>query len=339
MTPESLPPAEYAMYVLGGKGRAAAVSTAAAWRLADRLLDGAKSIEQLAQEVGCAADALAAVLRICAGLGFFSSPQPGTFAVTERGRALTADALGPMAAFVGAAEQWDPWARLRDVQPGGETAFALANGERLYEWMQRHPDAAARYDAAIDSFTRHEAAALCSAFDFASASVVVDVGGGRGSLLAAVLAANERLRGVLFDLPHVIERARPRLAEAFGGRVQFAGGDFFVGVPAGDVVMCKHVLHNWNDERAIAVLQRCAAAASAGAEGRAGPGRVLILETILSPDNRADMAAMLDLEMQVLLSGRVRRKPELRRLVGDAGLIVERFEPLTAGTWLVVAAV
>jgi hypothetical protein len=331
VTPESLPPAEYVMYVLGGKGRAAAVSTAAAWRLADRLAESARPIEQLAVEVGCPVDALAAVLRVCAGLGFFSSPQPGVFAVTERGKALSADSLGPMAAFVGASEQWDPWSRLRSVQGRSDTAFASANGEELYEWMAHHPEAAARYDAAIDSFTRHEAAALCSAFDFAMARVVVDVGGGRGSLLGAVLAANAHLRGVLFDLPHVIERVRPRLADAFGERVELIGGDFFAAVPAGDVVMCKHVLHNWNDERAAELLRRCAAAAGED-------GRVLILETILSPDNRADMAAMLDLEMQVLLAGRVRRKPELRRLVSDAGLVLERFEALTAGTWLVVAA-
>jgi hypothetical protein len=331
VTPENGSPADYLMYVLGGKGRAQAVSTAAAWRLADRLAAGSRTAEQLAADIGCPVEAMAAVLRVCAGLGFFDSPQPGTFVVTERGRALRADALGPMAEFTGAAEQWDPWSRLRDVRSGGETAFALANGESLYGWMARHPDAAARYDAAIDAFTKHEAAALCGLFDFASVQRVVDVGGGRGSLLAAVMAGNPHLHGVLCDLPHVVERARPRLAELFGARFEAVGCDFFTSVPPGDVVMCKHVLHNWNDERAKDLLRRCGTAVGEG-------GKVLVLETILSPDNRADMAAMLDLEMQVLLGGHVRRKPELRRLVADAGLVVERFEALTAGTWLVVAA-
>lgn len=330
MTPENGSPLEYVMYVLGGKGRAQAVSTAAAWRLAERLADAPRRADDLAREIGCPPDAMAAVLRICAGLGFFDSPQPGVFAVTERGRALRADALGPMAEFVGATEQWAPWSRLRAVQDGGDTAFALANGDGLYGWMAAHPDAAARYDAAIDAFTRHEANALCAEFDFAAVQRVVDVGGGRGSLLAAVLAANTHVRGVLFDLPHVVERARARLVERFGARVEVQGGDFFAAVPAGDLVMVKHVLHNWNDDRAVELLRRCGEAAG-------GDGRVLLLETILSPDNRADMAAMLDLEMQVLLGGRVRRKPELRRLISDAGLVVERFEPLTAGTWLVIA--
>lgn len=330
MTPDNGSPLEYVMYVLGGKGRAQAVSTAASWRLAERLAGAPRTADDLAHEIGCPPDAMAAVLRICAGLGFFDSPQPGVFAVTERGRALRADALGPMAEFVGATEQWAPWSHLRAVRSGGDTAFALANGNGLYDWMAAHPAAAARYDAAIDAFTRHEANALCAEFDFNAVRRVVDVGGGRGSLLAAVLAANPRVCGVLFDLPHVVERARPGLVDRFGARVEVKGGDFFAAVPAGDLVMVKHVLHNWNDDRAVELLRRCGEAVDRD-------GRVLLLETILSPDNRADMAAMLDLEMQVLLGGRVRRKPELRRLVGDAGLTVERFEPLTAGSWLLVA--
>lgn len=330
MTPESLSPAEYVMFVLGGKGRAMAVSTAAAWRLADRLAAGPRTLGELVEQIGCPLAALEAVLRVCAGLGFFECPRPGEFAVTERGRALRRDALGPMAEFVGCSEQWDPWARLRDVR-GDATAFALANGKGLYAWMAEHPAAAERYDAAIDSFTRHEAAALAAAFDFGAVRMVVDVGGGRGTLLAAVLDAHAHLRGVLFDLPHVAERARPALVERFGERVDAIGGDFFAEVTGGaDAYLVKHVLHNWNDARAIAILRTVAGAMAPG-------GRILAIETVLSPDPRPDMAAMLDLEMQVLLAGRVRRKPELRRLFGEAGLVLERFAPLTAGSWLIVA--
>ncbi len=319
------------MYVLGGKGRAQAVSTAAAWQLADRLADGPRTALSLAEEIGCDALALASVLRVCAGLGFFETARPGEFAVTERGRALRRDELGPMADFVGSHEQWDPWARLRDMR-GDAAAFAIAHGAGLYEWMAQHPAAAARYDAAIDSFTRHEAGALRAAFDFATVQQVVDVGGGRGTLLAEVLDGWPHLRGILFDLPHVVERAAPELCERFGARAEVVGGDFFRDVPAGaDAYLIKRVLHNWNDERAVALLRRCAQAMALG-------GRILAIEAVLSPDNRADMAATMDLEMQVLLSGRVRRKPELRRLFADAGLTIERFEPLSAGSWLVVAA-
>jgi SAM-dependent methyltransferase len=331
MIPESLPPADYLMYVLGGKGRAQAVSTAAAWKLADLLADGPRPISELAEQVGCPASALESVIRVCCGLGFFESPRPGEFAVTERGRALRSDALGPMAEFVGSSEQWDPWSRLRDA-PGDVPAFAVAHGAGLYDWLAQHPAGAARYDAAIDAFTQHEAGALARAFHFSTVKRVVDVGGGRGTLLAAVLEENPHLHGVLFDMPHVAERAGPAFAQRFGARADVQGGDFFEGVPAGaDAYLQKHVLHNWSDERAVQLLRNIGAV-------MAPNGRLLAIETVLSPDQRADMAAMLDLEMEVLLGGRVRRKPELRRLFAEAGFTVERFDALTAGSWLVVGS-
>ncbi len=331
--PDSDSPADYLLQVLGGKCRTQAVSTAAALGLADRLAAGPRTVAALAAEIGCDAAVLVPVLRLCAGMGFFASPTPDTFVLTERGAALKGSALGPLAEFVGAAEQWDPWARLRDVaRGGGGTAFQLAHGTGLYDHLARTPAAAARYDAAIDSFTRHEAEALCAQFDFTEVRTVVDVGGGRGTLLGEVLQRWPHLRGVLFDLPHVAARARPELAARFGARVEALGDDFFRGVPKGHDVYCvKHVLHNWDDERAQALLQRCVEAMGPG-------GRVLAIETVLAPDNRADLAAMMDLEMQVLLGGRVRRKPELRRLFQAAGLRVEQMTPLVGGSWLLVGS-
>jgi SAM-dependent methyltransferase len=197
--------------------------------------------------------------------------------------------------------------------------------------MAQEPAASARYDAAIDAFTRHEAAALCRAFDFAGVREVIDVGGGHGTLLLEVLRANAHLRGVLFDLPHVAERALPRLRQVLGDRVRTQGGDFFAAIPTGaDVQLLKHVLHNWDDARAEALLQRCAAALPPG-------GRLLVIETILAPDDRADLAALLDLEMMVLLGGRERRKPELRRMLSACGLVLVAMDPLVSGSWLLVA--
>ncbi|HZN40212.1 MAG TPA: methyltransferase [Planctomycetota bacterium] len=330
MTPESSSPADYLLQVLGGKCCAQAVSTAAALGLAERLESGPRSLETLAAETGCDAVVLAPVLRLCAGLGFFDSPTPDTYALTERGAALKRDALGPLAEFVGAQEQWDAWSRLRDVKRTGGTAFQGVHGVGLYDYLARTPEAAARYDAAIDSFTRHEALALCSVYDFETARVVVDVGGGRGTLLAEVLQRWPHLRGVLLDLPHVVERARSQLVARFGARVEAHGGDFFESMTkGGDVYLVKHVLHNWDDERALSLLRCCV-------DAMAKHGRVLAIETVLAPDNRADLAAIMDLEMQVLLGGRVRRKPELRRLLQSAGLRVEQMARLVAGSWLLV---
>lgn len=324
-------PAEHLLDILGGKARVQAISTAAALGLADVLANGPRTVPSLAAELGCREDVLATVLRMVAGLGFFTSPEPGVYALTERGQVLRRDQLGPLATFVGAPEQWDPWARLRDAARGGDVAFVQTFGHGLYQHVAANDAAAARYDAAIDAFTRHEAAALCRTFDFTAAREVLDVGGGHGTLLLEVLRHHGQLRGTLFDLPHVAERALPRLRAELGERVRTHGGDFFATIPRGaDVLLCKHVLHNWDDERAAVLLQRCAEALPAG-------GRLLVIETILAPDNRADLAAMLDLEMMVLLGGRERRKPELRRMLSAAGLSLAAMEPLVSGSWLLVA--
>lgn len=324
-------PAEHLLDILGGKARVQAISTAAALGIADVLAKGPRTVASLAQELRCREDVLTTVLRMVAGLGFFMSPEPGLYALTDRGHVLKRDQLGPLATFVGAPEQWDPWARLRDAACSGEVAFVRTFGHGLYDHVAADAAAAARYDAAIDAFTRHEAESLCRTFDFAGAREVIDVGGGHGTLLLEVLRRHGHLRGTLFDLPHVAERALPRLRGELGDRVRTHGGDFFAAIPRGaDVLLLKHVLHNWDDERAAVLLLRCADALPAG-------GRLLVIETILAPDNRADLAAMLDLEMMVLLGGRERRKPELRRMLAAAGLSLASMAPLVSGSWLLVA--
>lgn len=331
MNGEPLTAADHLLRLLGGKCRVQALSTVAALGIADRLVAGPRTIAALAAESGCTEAVLAPLLRLTAGLGFFDSPQPGTYALTEVGHVLRKEQLGPLAAFVGAPDQWDPWARLRDVAKDGGVAFQRTFGQGLYDHMAHDEAAAARYDAAIDSFTRHEAAALSEAFDFAPFDSVVDIGGGHGSLLLEVLRRWTHLRGVLFDLPHVATRATARLVGELGNRVRCEGGDFLRAIPRGvSVQLLKHVLHNWDDERALQLLQRCREALPTG-------GRLLVIETILAPDNRADLASMLDLEMMVLLGGRERRKPELRRLLTAAGLELEVMEPLVSGSWLLVA--
>lgn len=324
-------PAEHLLDILGGKARVQAISTAAALGVADVLAHGPRTVPSLAQELGCREDVLTTVLRMVAGLGFFTSPEPGLYALTDRGHVLKRDQLGPLATFVGASEQWNPWSHLRDAARDGEVAFVRTFGHGLYDHVAADDAAAARYDAAIDAFTRHEADSLCRTFDFADAREVIDVGGGQGTLLFEVLRRNGHLRGVLFDLPHVAERALPRLRGELGDRVRTHGGDFFAAIPHGaDVLLLKHVLHNWDDDRAAVLLRRCAEAMPAG-------GRLLVIETILAPDNRADLAAMLDLEMMVLLGGRERRKPELRRMLAASGLSLSSMEPLVSGSWLLVA--
>jgi len=322
---------EVLLDLLAGRARAQAVSTAAALGLADHLDEGPRDVTDLARELRCDAERLHRLMAFLAGLGLLERADPERFVLTTRGRALRADALGPLAAYLGSPESWDPWSRLREGLGAGPTAFERAFGAGYYELMARSPEAARRYDAAIDAYTRHEARALSERFDFSGVERVVDLGGGRGTTLVELLARWPHLRGVLVDLPHVADRTRERFAGVHGGRMEVVGGDFMREVPGGaDVYLLEHVLHNWDDERARALLLRCA-------DGMTDGGRLLVVEAILTPDERVDTARMLDLEMLVLTGGRERRKPELRRLLHDAGLALERVDALTPESWLLVA--
>jgi len=318
--------------LLAGKWRVQAVSTAAALGIADRLGDGPRTPSELAAAIDADPDGLTRLLRVLVGLELLTEDERGRFALTTFGAQLKQDAMGPLATFVGAPEQWDPWPRLRDTLVEGGVAFERTHGAGLYEKMRSDADAARRYDEAVDAFTRHEAAALLDAFDFSTASRVVDVGGGRGTLLCELLTRHAELHGVLCDLPPVIERAREARPESFGDRLAFAAGDFHETIPAGgDVYILKHVLHNWDDERAAALLRRCA-------EAMTPTGRILVIEGILLPAPHTDTTRLLDLEMLVLTGGRERRKPEWRRLFSNAGLAFEDARRLTPSSWLLVGS-
>jgi hypothetical protein len=323
--------AERVLDLLAGRCRSQAVSTAAALGLAERLAAGPRSVEALAAELQCDPDALERLLDLLAGLELCRRVGGRRFELLPDGAALRDDALGPLAAFLGSAEAWNPWSALRDsLATGSPCAFERMQGRTLYEHLARTPAASARYDAAIEAFTRDETEALCRQFDFSDVRRLLDVGGGRGTALMGLLARWPHLRGVFFDLPHVVESTGPELLRRFPERVELVGGDFRESLPRGaEACLLKHVLHNWDDAGAGELLRRCAASLGPG-------GRVLVIEAILAPDTRVDAARLLDLEMLVLTGGRERRKPELRRLFHDAGLALARVAPLTPASWLLV---
>ncbi len=321
--------ADWLMRELGGKHRSQVLSTLAAVGVADALRgQRARSVDDLAAETGCDASELESLMRAAAGLGCLAEPAPGCFTLTPRGEQLCSDRLGAFAAFLGSRSQWDPWSRLRESMRDDAPATPIerSTGRSLYEFLAEDAAASAEYDAAIDAFTRHEAARLRGRLDLQGARSIVDVGGGRGTLLRALLAEAEAARGVLFDLPHVVDATRASLPAS----IDAVAGDFLASVPrGGDVYVLKHVLHNWPDADAQRILENCRDARAAG-------GRVVVIDAVLSPDNRADLARMLDLEMRVLCGGRERRKPELRRLIRAAGMTVESAAELSASSWLFV---
>jgi SAM-dependent methyltransferase len=320
--------------LLSGKWVSAAISTAAEIGLADLLAKGALSLPELAKSLACEQSALARLLRVLCGEGLLEFDAHGKYLLTEVGAQLRQGHLRDLARFVGAPFAWTPWGSLPAALRSDVAAFEATHGASLFDYLDQHAEEAQLYHRAVDAFTRREAHALIDAFDFSKVGSVVDVGGGLGTLLIELAERWPAMRCILYDRPAVIAQAKAAFVEAhLERRIEAIGGDFFASVPHGaDIYVVKHVVHNWGDEQAIALLRHCA-------EGLRPGGRVLIVESILLPGNLRDGTPLLDLEMLVLCgTGRERSKPEFRALLRRAGLKLEAMRDLAGMARLLIAA-
>jgi ubiquinone/menaquinone biosynthesis C-methylase UbiE len=295
---------------------------AASLRLADHLADGPRDAATLAADVGADPSALYRVLRGLAAEGLLGEEPDGRFRLTAPGACLRGDVPSSLrGAIMARGELYYAGTAglLAAVQRGG-AAFEHAYGLRLFDYLAEHPGLGAAFQASMTDRSRQEAEHVVSAYDFGTASRVVDVGGGQGILLAAIMQAAPALRGVLFDRPTVVERARQRFVDAgLDRRCEVVPGDFFEAVPAGgDMYLLSRVIHDWDDAEATQILATCRAAM--------GPdGTLLLVESIL-PERAADQpsAIWMDLHMLVLARGRERTLEEYARLLDAAGFALRR---------------
>ncbi len=280
--------------------------------VAGALADGPRPIAAVAEEVGADPDTLHRLLRALASEGVFAEEEPGTFRNTAASELLR-DGTGwrEFAHLFGGV--WyraatDLGARSR------ETTFPRSFGTDFWAWLAAHPEERACFDRAMSEGSDRRVARL-DRIDWRGGETVVDVGGGNGSLLVELLRRQRGLRGIVFDLPETVrdEQSTRELG------IEFVAGSFFESVPAGDVYVLGTVLHDWDDERAAAILRTVAAAGPPGA-------RVLILDAVVSPGNEPHGAKWLDLLMLVLMTGRERSEPEWRTLVESAGLRIDGIE-------------
>jgi SAM-dependent methyltransferase len=326
-------PAEKLFLLLGGKWLAAAVSAAATLGLADALSGKSLTLETLAEEIECNAGSLERLMRVLVGEGIVTINDKHEYALTEMGELLRADELGELAKFVGSPVSWDPWSALPDAVRTGEAAFTKHHGKSLFDYLDQHDEESALYQSAIEAFSRREARALATAFDFSASRRIADVGGGRGTLLLEVLEKWPHLSGVLLERPSAAAQAQAAFTDAgLADRCEARVGDFFSEVPQDvDVCVLMHIIHSWDDATSIDLLRRCREAV--------GPdGTILIVEGLVVPDARRDLTNLLDLEMLVLCGpGHERRKPAMRRLLSAAGLRLERSVPLINNVRMMVA--
>jgi len=315
---------DFALRTIGGFRLSRAVWLAARLRLADLIGDGAASAAELAVATDTDADALERLMQALAAFGVFRREDDGRFGQSPTSDLLRSDHPRSQRAWIECilgGEMFEAWAEIESAVRTGRPSFDARHGVSWVEYYREHEDAGALFADAMSATTRAFEDALLAAEPFPSFCFAVDVGGSQGSLLRRLLERNPAARGLLFDLPEVIERWRAAQPDDLGGRLTTAAGDFFEAVPAGaDLYLLKFILHDWDDERAVAILRRVREAVAPG-------GRIAIVETVL-PDTPAEHAGYLfDLNMLAVTGGRERTASEFAALLDRAGCRIERVTP------------
>jgi O-methyltransferase/methyltransferase family protein len=340
--PVSAPPDEAAVQqifqLITGFMASAALGVVAELGVADHLADGPRSAADLAARTGANEDALYRVLRALAVTGVFAESSPRTFALTPAAVLLRANVPGSVRDLV----LWlcDPfhfrvYAEMAHSVRTGETVGEKVVGMPVFEYLQREPELSARFNNAMTNFSAGVAPAMLEAYDFSGIGVLVDVAGGHGMMLASILRQYPRMRGVLFDVEHVIAGATAAEALGVADRCEKVSGDFFKTVPrGGDAYLMKHIIHDWDDERAGVILRNIRAAL----EGKAH-GKVILVEAVVKPANEPDLSKLGDLEMMLLPGGRERTEAEFAALFARNGFQLTRVVPTQAPLWVVEAQI
>jgi O-methyltransferase domain/Dimerisation domain len=312
--------------VASGYMASAALQVAMRLDIAARLSNGPRPVADLAREAGVQTDGLYRVLRALASLGIFAESSPRTFALTLAAELLRKGpgALGDGIEFITDPLHFETYAEALHSVQTGQPAGEKVVGMPLFEYLAKTPEWSTSFNNAMTAFSANVMPAVLKAYDFSGIGTLVDVAGGHGHVLTSVLREYPQMRGVLFDLEHVIAGSGPVLtASGVQSRVRAEPGDFFKAVPAGgDAYIMKHIIHDWDDERAAAILSNIRKALNGKPQGR-----VILLEAVLAAGNAADFAKLLDLEMMLFPGGRERTAEEFGALFDRAGFTLTTVVP------------
>jgi hypothetical protein len=304
----------------------AALQVALQRDMAERLADGPRTVADLASATGTTDEGLYRVLRALASVGIFAECGPRTFTITPAAALMRKGPgeLGDGMQFICDPFHFQAYAEMlhtvKTGQPGGEKIAGMP----LFEYLATHPAWSSSFNNAMTAFSANVMPAVLNVYDFSGIGVLVDVAGGHGHVLTSVLREYRAMRGVLFDLPHVIAGAGPLIAAAgVVDRCRTESGDFFDRVPAGgDAYIMKHIIHDWDDDRSVAILSniRTALAGKSGA-------RVILLEAVVPEGNDPHLSKLIDLEMMMMPGGRERTANEFDALFKRAGFRLTRIVP------------
>jgi O-methyltransferase domain/Dimerisation domain len=308
---------------------------AARLRVADAMGAGPMPVDDIADACGAHPASLKRLLNALAAAGLFERDEHGCFALTPAGEPLRSDHPRSQRAWLEVmlgGEHYEAWGAMETSLRTGQTAFEARYGTPFFDYHRAHPAAGRAFAEAMGATTRAFEDAVLDADPFPEFDLAVDVGGSHGSLLGRLLERRPQARGVLFDVPEVIHDWRAQAPNDLDGRITAVGGDFFRAVPGGgDLYLLKFILHDWDDERAAAILRRVR-------EAVAPRGALALVEMVLPEWPTEHPGWLMDLNMLALTGGRERTESELATLLDQAGWRLER-TAATASPLSVVVAV
>ena len=301
-----------------------AIYAAAKFAIADHLKDGPKTVGELATLSSANPDALYRLLRALASVGIFAEGESRRFSLTPLAEPLRSDIPGSKRALalMSGDEQFRTWAEIDYSIRTGQIAFDKVFGKPIFDYLGEHPDKARIFDAAMVGIHGRESSAVLNAYDLTGIEVIADIGGGNGSQITEILTKYTKLQGILFDLPHVIERAKARIqASGLQHRCKLVSGSFFEAVPEGaGAYILRHIIHDWDDDRCLTILRNCHRAMSP-------TSRLLVIESVIPSGNEPFGGKFLDLVMLLIPGGKERTQEEYRALFERAGFELTQIVP------------
>ncbi|MBZ5631763.1 MAG: methyltransferase [Acidobacteriia bacterium] len=325
---QSPPPHGALVQMLLGKWVSSAISAAAHFGIADHLESGPKSPKELASLTGTQERPLYRLLRANASVGVFTELEDGRFAQTPLSEPLRTNAkpcVRHMAMML--TDDWHIrfWEQLPWCVETGKPASYKLNGMPMFDWMAQHPEKTGNFNQAMTDLSSGDAAAVVQSYDFSRFEHIVDVAGGHGTLLAAILDQAPKLRGTLAEMPHVIEGARKAgILDRLANRSTLEAVNILESVPAGaDAYIMKFIIHDWYDPECIKILSNCRKGIRPG-------GRLLVVDQVVPAGNEPAMSKIVDLEMLVLPGGMERTERQFRELFAASGFRLERIIPMPA---------
>lgn len=296
--------------------------------IADHLADSPKTVTELAELTDTHAPSLYRLLRAVVTIDLFHCNEMEQFDLTPLSNVLRKDVENSMRKIIlwnCSPMFWRSWGELLHTLSTGEVAFQHAYGKGFFEHLDANPADSELFNVSMTRMTTEDAETMLTAFDFSEYTSVVDIGGGHGTLITAILQRYEDLHGAIFDLPQVVEGTQAIIeSEGLSDRCQVIGGDFFQQVVSGyGLYIMKDIVHDWDDVQAIRILQKTHEAMSENA-------RLLIMERIVPPNNEMHGSKWVDLTMMLVTGGKERTREEYQALLSQAGFEITRIIPTDA---------